>query len=212
MGDPGEGAVEPRHQRRIGTPAQHLGDEGTARHEHLASEVRRRIAEPRDAQVVGRRVPGRRRRHVGDHHIRLPAQPGAHLRIRPVGEKVQHAQLDPGDRLDLLQVEPKHAAHRLAALAAECVHPRHRYLAPAARCCAEVHHPRARNEKAEPVVDAGELVGRPAAIALGARPRHEGVIQLPLQPAGRGYLSPLGGLDAHPQVTAAAAGSRRAGR
>ena len=45
--------------------------------------------ERHDPQVVGRRMPRGRRRHVREHHVRRPAEPAAHRRVRPLGEEVE---------------------------------------------------------------------------------------------------------------------------
>ena len=196
----------------LGAAGQHLGDEGAARLQHVHGELRRRLAERHDAQVVGRRMARGGRRHVREHHVGLAAEPVAHRRVGALVEEVElRAARRPGSARPAAGRSPSTRPTGLPRLRAERVDPRHRHLGPAARRGAEVDHPRAGLQEAEPVVDLDELVGRAAAVALGPRPRHVGVVELALEPERRGELAALGGLDPHPQVAPAAPGARPPG-
>src|SRR5262249_54748367 len=76
------------------------------------------------------------------------------------------------------------------------------------RLSAEIDHPRARLEEAMPVVDLGQLVGGARTKALALRPRHVGVVELPLEPLPRRLGAAL--RLAHPDLEVASAAARRA--
>ncbi len=162
-------------QLRLGAARQHLGDEGSARRQHRHREIRRRLAERHDPQMVGRRhvprparpCPTSPRRRSPPSQGRAPPPP------RPRRGSRATCSSAPATGVHLLQIERDHPAARLAPRRAEGVHPRHRDLGPAARRRAEIDHPGARHQKAETLVDLGDLVGGAAAIALGPRPRHD---------------------------------------
>jgi len=110
-------------------------------------------------------------------------------------EKVDARELDAGDRFHVEHVNGDHAAAFANAL--------RRHLAPAAGRGAQIDHARAWPQQMVLVVDLGELEGGAAAIASALRLLDIRIVELTLEPASRGDLPPLGGLDPHRQLAAA---------
>ena len=74
-----------------------------------------------------------------------------------------------------------------------CGDPAPHDLAPAARRDAEVDDRLDALQQSEALVELEQLVGRAAAVILGLGALDIGVVELPLEPAGRGDLAALGG-------------------
>ena len=70
-------------------------------------------------------------------------------------------------------------------------------LAPPSRCCAEIEHDHARLKEAVSVVNLGELERSARAIAAPLRLLDIRIIELALQPTGRGDLPPLRRAELH---------------
>ena len=169
-------------QRRLRATGQHLGDKGAAVAQHVKGKQRRRFAQGHDPQMVGLPVTAGGGGHIAQHHIGLPPQPGPDLRIGTIVEKVQHMQIGPGDRRHLLQINPQHAADRLALPDPQCIDPHHRHLTPAAGGAAQINHPRPGQQKAELFIKFEDLVGGAAPVAFELGALYIGVVQLPFQP------------------------------
>ena len=82
--------------------------------------------------------------------------------------------------------------------------PLRRDLAPAARRRAKIDHAHAGPEQKMLVVDLGELERRAGAIAPALCLVHVRIVELPLQPARRADLPPLGGVDPDGELAPAA--------
>ncbi len=87
-------------------------------------------------------------------------------------------QLDPGDRLHLLQVDADDAALRLARLGTKRVDPGHRHQRPSAWRTAQIDDPRAGHQKSVFVVQFQDLERRAAAIAFLAGLDHVRIVEL----------------------------------
>ena len=115
--------------------------------------------------------------------------------IGHIESELDHA----GDRLHLDEVDGDHPP-----LARHQLHPLRGDLAPAARRRAEIDHDHAGPQQTMLVVDLGELEGGAAAIAPALRLLDIRIVELALEPAGRGDLPPLGGADPDRELAAAA--------
>src|SRR5262249_43014769 len=69
----GKRAVEPRHELLACTALQHLGEESAAGNKNSFGEIKRRLDQAHDAQMVGLLVTGRRRVHVRHYEVYLLA-------------------------------------------------------------------------------------------------------------------------------------------
>ncbi len=123
-------------------------------------------------------------------------------------QEIELQELGARDRLDGLEVDADHAA------LAPCPAVRSRSPAPRPPGTSR-RAPRPRSTTRAPgrrkrsrVVDADQLVGGAAAIALALGRVHEGVVQLPLEPQRRGELAPARRPDALRELARAAARAR----
>ena len=76
----------------LGAALEHLGDKGAARRQHgLRAKAKAVLGQRDDAQMVGRGVAGRRRRHVAQHEIGRAAERRADRRQRLGVEEIAAA-------------------------------------------------------------------------------------------------------------------------
>jgi hypothetical protein len=83
VADRREVALQIGEERALGAALQHLGQKGAAGRQHGAGEIRRRLGEADDAQVVGLLVAGGVGGHVGQDEVCRPADEG-HEALRRV--------------------------------------------------------------------------------------------------------------------------------
>ena len=119
--------------------------------------------------------------------------------------EVHLPELHPFDRVHLQEIDGDHPSPALMR-----ANPRRRDLAPAAGRGAEIDNALARLEQLVLVVDLDELVGRARPVAFAARLGDVGIVELALEPAGRGRCALAGGLD--PGLERPAAFAARAAR
>ena len=144
--------------------------------------------------MVGLRVADGVRRHVRQHQVGGPAERFAQLLRRGLVHEIHLQDLDALDRLGRQQVDA--GDPRLRGAAAH-------HLAPSARSDAEVDHRLDALEQPEALVELEQLIGGAAAVILRLGAAHIGIVQLPLEPAGRRGGAPPGGLDPLPRAAAA---------
>jgi len=106
--------------------------------------------------MVGLAMPGRVRRHVGEHHVGRSAEQGFQAFGRIRVEKVEMQRLDAGDRRHLQEIDRDHASPALVAPRAS---PRFWLQPPGA---APRSTTRAPGLRSEPVVDLDQLCRRRA--------------------------------------------------
>ena len=105
---------EERLQTSLGAACQDLGDKGAAGLQHVKSQLRRRLAERDDPDMIGLLMALGCGGHIAHHHIGAPAKPCLDLFIGPIFEKIEHMKLHTRDGIDLLQIYTDDAADGLA--------------------------------------------------------------------------------------------------
>jgi hypothetical protein len=120
--------------------------------------------------------------------------------------EVHAAELDPLDPVHLEKVDRDHPSAAVAR-SGLC----RGDLAPAAGRGAEIDDALTGLEQPVFLVDLEELVGRAGAIALASGLRHVRIVELPLEPEGRGERAFAGGLDSRLQRPSALAARAASG-
>ena len=189
MADTGVIALQRVQHRPLRPALEHFRHERSVRRQNVACERRRQFRECHDPHMVGRRMPGRVRGHVGQHEVGFAAegqrQPLRHIRIVEIAQDQRRA----GDRIDRQQINAHHRARATPD----------RDLSPAARRCTEIKNPGVAVEKLEPVIQFQQLERRPRPPTLLLRRGDVGVVQLPPQPFGGRRTALLGGFNVHRQ-------------
>ena len=191
-----EVALEHVEQRALRAALEHLGDERAARRQNFRRELGRGLGERHDAQMVRAGVAGRRRGHVGEHHIGAAiAQQGLELVGGVVGEEVEFQNGGAGNGIDGQIVDADHLATPFDGLHALC-----RDLGPSAGRRAEVDDALAGFEDVIFVVDLDELEGSARAPTLPLGGGNIGIVELAFEPALRGGRAPARRLETHREL------------
>src|SRR5690606_30228043 len=134
--------------------------------------------------------------HVGKNQVGCPAERFQDGIRRGVAHEIHFQDRHALDRLRGQQVDPRN----------RCAGPLLAHnLAPAARCYTEIDHAAGVFQQGEFLIEFDEFESRPAAPALCLRAFDIGIVQLPLEPAGRALLAPADLVEAALRVAAAAA-------
>ncbi len=173
---------------------KHLGDENAARCKDFLGKQQGMFDQVDNTDMVGLAMAGGFGRHIGNHRINRPVK-GLLDHVR--GRWIKEIRLQTGRAGKPFPFKDI----KTDDLATALFRPDHinRNLRPAARCRPKVDNAHARTQQVKLVVDFNQLEGRARTIAKALGFLHVRIVQLPVEPAGRGNLAPLRTFDARPK-------------
>jgi hypothetical protein len=197
-------AFETGEQLVLGSALKSLGEEGSSIRQNFAGEIGRALDEASDPQMIGFLMTGRIRRHVGEDHVGPAAEPILEQQRRGLVKKVHDLEFGAGQWLDFKKIDADDPA--MASFRANLLHG---YLRPSPWRGAEIDDSLALPQETVAGVDLKQLMGRAGPKTLPLGPCHIGIVELALEPPGRGRRAFPRGLDPRLERAAAFAPGRR---
>ncbi len=167
-----EAALQALEHPPLRPALEQLADEPATLGQDRLGDLQRQLRQRHDADVIGRRMSGGIRRHVGQHEVGLAAQQLQQRRLTRWVHDVALDQRRARDRFDRQQVDSHHA--RRAAL--------QRHLSPTPGRRPQIQHQPTLADQMIALVQLDQLERGPRAPTLALRRLHIGVVQLPPQP------------------------------
>src|ERR1051326_5616151 len=182
-----EGFFEAGEEVALGAALEDFRDKGAAWAQHGRCKSKGLLGQRDDAQMVGRGMAGRGRRHVAQDEIGGAAERRPDALGRGGVAEIALEQGRARDRVGCQQID---ADHRAAVLAG--ADPGGSDLGPAARGAAEIDNAHPGPQQMKPLVELDQLKRGARAIAQTVRLGDKRVVELAVEPFGRGGLAPPG--------------------